>query len=238
MRTHLEVRRASATSIKRQEEAVVSPVNDEINELSARLEKLGARNTEAAQSTSTSPFSVEIQQAPLPVGFRMPTMVTYEGKTDPLDLLDAFNDQMDLLQVTMLARCKCFVVTLSGTAKKWICQVEPETSTSWGQLSSMFMRQFQGGCKYATPLSHLASIKQGPNETLKAYIKRFNEELTTIHNPQENGVMMAAISGVRPDTPFLDKLQKDECKTLAEFYKRADKIMCLETAERPLRRES
>ena len=52
----------------------------------------------------------------------------------------------------------------------------------------------------------------------------------TIHNPQENGVMTTTISGVRPDTPFWDKLQKDECKTLAEFYRRADKIMRLETA--------
>ena len=41
---------------------------------------------------------------------------------------------------------------------------------------------------------------------------------------------MAAIFGVRPETLFWDKLQKDECKTLQEFYKRADKIMRLETA--------
>ena len=70
----------------------------------------------------------------------------------------------------------------------------------------MFMHQFQGARKYATPLSRLASIKQRPNETLKAYIKRFNDELTTIHNPQENGVMMVAISGVRLNTHFWDKL--------------------------------
>ena len=140
MRTHLDARHVSATSRRRQEEAVVSLVNDEINELRARLEKLAARNTEAAQSTSTSPFSVEIQQAPLPVGFRMPTMAAYEGKIDPLDHLDAFNYQMDLLQVTLLTRCRCFAVTLSGTTKKWICQIEPETIISWGQLSAMFMR--------------------------------------------------------------------------------------------------
>ena len=83
---------------------------------------------------------MEIQQAPLAISFRMPTMVAYEGKTDPLDHLDAFNDQMDLLQVTLLTRCRCFAITLSGTAKKWICQIEPETITSWGQLSAMFMR--------------------------------------------------------------------------------------------------
>ena len=92
MRTHVDARRVSATSRRRQEEVIVSPVNDEINELGAQLEKLAARNMEAAQSTSTSPFSVEIQQAPLPVHFRMPTMVAYEGKTDPLDHLDAFNN--------------------------------------------------------------------------------------------------------------------------------------------------
>ena len=102
---------------------------------------------------------MEIQQDPLPVDFRMPTMAAYEGKANPLDHLDAFNDQMDPLQVTLLARCRCFVVTLSGTNKKWICQIEPEIIISWGQLSAMFMRQFQEARKYATLLSHLARIK-------------------------------------------------------------------------------
>ena len=47
---------------------------------------------------------------------------------------------------------------LLGTTKKWIRQIKLETVVSWGQLSSMFMRQFQGARKYVTPLSHLASI--------------------------------------------------------------------------------
>ena len=48
---------------------------------------------------------------------------------------------------------------------------------SWGQLFGIFMRQFQGARKYTTLLSRLASIKQGPNEMINAYIKRFNDEL-------------------------------------------------------------
>ena len=122
------------------------------------------------------------------------------------------------------------MVTLTVTAKKWFRQIEPETVTSWTQLSGLFMLQFQGARKYVTPLSRLASIKQGLHETLKEYVRRFNEELTTIHNSQENSVLMAMISGVRPETHFWDKLQKDEYKTLQEFYRRADKIMRLETA--------
>ena len=65
---------------------------------------------------------------------------------------------------------------------------------------------------------------------LKSYIKCFNDKLTMIHNPQENEVMIATISEVQPKTPFWDKLQKDECKSLAAFYRCTDKIMCLETA--------
>ena len=42
--------------------------------------------------------------------------------------------------------------------------------------------------------------------------------------------MMAAIFGLRPKTPFWDKLQKNECKSLQEFYRRTNKIMRLETA--------
>ena len=49
---------------------------------------------------------------------------------------------------------------------------------------------------------------------------------------------MAAISEVRPDTPFWDKLQKDECKMLVEFYRRVDKIMHLETAREPFKQKS
>ena len=74
-----------------------SPMHNEINELQKRLDKLAAKSSEATPSTTSSPFSLEIQQAPLPTGFRMPTMTTYEGKTNPQDHLDAFNDQMDLL---------------------------------------------------------------------------------------------------------------------------------------------
>ena len=187
MRTHLEARRTSVTSRRREDLSVVSPINDEINELRARLEKLVVRNTKAAQSTSTSPFSTEIQQAPLPADFRMPNMATYKGKTNPQDHLDAFNDQMDVLQVTTLACCRCFAVTMSGTTKKWICQIELETFVSWGQLSSMFICQFQGARKYATPLSRFASIKQGPSKMFKLYIKRFNDKLTTIHPSRRMG---------------------------------------------------
>ena len=65
------------TSRRRGDPPTFSPLNDEINELRDRIKKFAAKNIEAASSTTTTPFSAEIQQAPLPAGFRMPTMTTY-----------------------------------------------------------------------------------------------------------------------------------------------------------------
>ena len=95
MRVHLDARRTS-TSSKKNDVPTFSPMHDEINERRKRLDKLAAKSSKAAPSITSSSFSPEIQQAPLPTGFRMPTMTTYEGKIDPQDHLDAFNDQMDL----------------------------------------------------------------------------------------------------------------------------------------------
>ena len=72
----------------------------------------------------------------------MPTIMMYKGKTDPQDHLDAFNDEMDLVQVSSRAQCRCFTVTLTVTAKKWFRQIEPETVASWTQLLGLFVRQF------------------------------------------------------------------------------------------------
>ena len=59
--THLEARRNFATSRRKEDLPIVSSINDEINELRARLEKLTASNIEATPLTSTLPFSAEMQ---------------------------------------------------------------------------------------------------------------------------------------------------------------------------------
>ena len=100
LRIHLDASRTS-TSSKKNDMPTFSPMHDEINELRKLLDKLAAKSSENTPSTTSLPFSLEIQQAPLPTGFYMPTITTYEGKTDPQDHLDAFNDQMDLLQVSI-----------------------------------------------------------------------------------------------------------------------------------------
>ena len=59
LRVHLDARRTSALS-NQNDVPTFSPVHDEINELKKWLDKLAAKSSEAAPSTTSSPFSLEI----------------------------------------------------------------------------------------------------------------------------------------------------------------------------------
>ena len=58
------------------------------------------------------PYSEEIMSAPLPKTFKMPNLVIYDGKGDPNEHLDVFRSWMDFEQVSSLARCRAFPLTL------------------------------------------------------------------------------------------------------------------------------
>ena len=69
----------------------------------------------------------------------MPQILSYEGKIDPCDHLDAFNIQMDLLQVNDLAKFHYSAVTLTQVAKKWFRKLPANSIQSWAQLSNEFV---------------------------------------------------------------------------------------------------
>ena len=90
----------------------------------------------------------------------MPTITPYEGKTDPQEHVDNFNDQMDLLLVLEPAHCRAFAVTLTKIAKKWFRKLLPESIRSWLQFFMAFVRQFQGARFISAPSSQFTSVRQ------------------------------------------------------------------------------
>ena len=52
-----------------------------------------------------SPFNLEIRKVRLPERFKLQAIKAYEGKSDPQDHLDHFNDLMELYSVSKLAKC-------------------------------------------------------------------------------------------------------------------------------------
>ena len=107
-----------------------------------------------------------------------------------------------------LAKCQYFAVTLTQVAKKWFRKLPANSIWSWTQLSNEFVRQFQAARIYSKPGSNLTNIKQREGETLKSYLKRFNDEAARVHSVLEGGVLFAAMGGFCPKTKLWNDLQE------------------------------
>ena len=95
----------------------------------------------------------------MPKGFKLLNIKAYEGKAHPQDHLVHFNDLMELHMVLDNAKCRVFTITLSNGAKKWFRSITPDLVTSWQQLSTNFLRQFQETKQFVAPLAHLDNVK-------------------------------------------------------------------------------
>ena len=83
------------------------------------------------------PFNLEVREARLPEGFKLPAIKAYERKSNPQDYLDHFNNLMELYLVSELAKCRVFTATLIAVAKKWFRVIPVGTISSWQQLTPL-----------------------------------------------------------------------------------------------------
>ena len=118
---------------------------------------------------------------------------------------------MELHLVSKLAKCRVFVVTLTGGAKKWFKSIPAGSVTNWQQLSTLFLQHFQATRKTTIPLAYIDNVKQKKGETLKSYIDHLNEMSNFVTWSPDAGILAHLTNGVLPETPFWDELQQKEC---------------------------
>lgn len=72
--------------------------------------------------------------------------------------------------------CRAFPLTLKRSVKVWFGSLASGSIDSFAELARLFLTQFMAGRRRRHPKTFLLTIKQGENESLKAYLTRFNEE--------------------------------------------------------------
>ena len=80
-------------------------------------------------------------------------------------------------------------------------------------------------------MAHLGNVKQKKGETLKLYINRFNDMSNFVTWSPHAGILTHLMNGVPPETPFWDKLQQKECRSVDEFYRKSHKYLKLEDSK-------
>ena len=137
--------------------------------------------------------------------------------------------------------CRAFPTTLKGAARIWFSRLTPNSISTFKELSAQFTAHFIGGHQYKKSTACLMSMKQREDETLRAYISRFNKEALSIDKADDK-IFVAAFTNALKKGKFLFSLYKNNSKTMSEVLYRATKYRNAEDAllareERPKKRE-
>ncbi|GFZ19296.1 hypothetical protein Acr_28g0000010, partial [Actinidia rufa] len=207
--------------------------SQKIRDLDARLDAIntgvGAPVTVDTLIKQTEPpFTERILRARISSKFKLPAQLgMYEGKTDPMDHLDSYKSLMSLQGCSDEVMCKAFSATLKGPARSWFRKLSPGTIDSFGDLSRLFVANFMSCRNRQKNASHLFTIHQKENESLKEFVKRFNQAILEVEDPSDKVIIMAMMERLRPG-PLFDSLSKNVPETLSALQSKADKYIAAE----------
>lgn len=84
-----------------------------------------------------------------------------------------------------------FIRTLKGDAMNWYRDLPAGSIQSFEELRERFLETFSHLIKRRVNIGMLLNIKQGPNESIRKYITRFNETLMRVARPSDGEAIMA-----------------------------------------------
>ncbi|XP_074559865.1 uncharacterized protein LOC141815896 [Curcuma longa] len=181
-------------------------------------------------SSHKSLFAQWILEEELPRHFRAPQLMDYTGATDPEDHLGRFENAATLHQYTDAIKCRVFLTTLAGAAVRWFNHLPPASICSFNDFRGSFLRHFATSRAYRKTVMDLFAIKQRPKESLKDYLRRFNQGAQEVPAaPSE--VLVSAFSQGLIEGDFFRSLIKKPPENFDMLMTRADKYIHVEEAQ-------
>ena len=85
-----------------------------------------------------------------------------------------------------------FPMALKDGARTWLLNLPPGTITSWDEMRTRFIANFQGTRDRPPAVSDLRRIKQQQGETLQKYIQCFNNARLKIPKVTKEAIISAS----------------------------------------------
>ncbi|XP_073138653.1 uncharacterized protein [Henckelia pumila] len=179
------------------------------------------------------PFSQEVIEEPLPSHYKSEKIWEYDGSTDPEEHLSRFENVAMLHCYGDKIKCKVFLTTLVDSSQRWFEKLEPQSIRSFTEFKQVFLQHFSSSKRYMKTAYSLFEARHTGDESLKTYIKRFNNYKTALEVPtcaQETKIT-AFTQGLR-DGEFFKSLVKIAPRTFEDLLARAEKYINMEEAQR------
>jgi hypothetical protein len=122
------------------------------------------------------PYNQRFDAVPYPQGARIPEFSKFSGKNarSTHEHIGQFLAHLGELADGEAFRVRLFSLYLTGTAFAWYTALPPNFINSWNELESKFHEHFFAG-EYELGLADLASVRQGREESVNDYIRRFQD---------------------------------------------------------------
>ncbi|XP_042386672.1 uncharacterized protein LOC121978385 [Zingiber officinale] len=181
------------------------------------------------------PFSSKILEEKLPKGYRSPAIGEYDGSKDPEDHLRKFRNVVLLHQYSDDIKCRVFLNTLSGSAQKWFDGLSHGSIMCFSDFKIAFLRHFASSKKYQKTNHCLFTLKQGSAESLRSYIKRFNQVTQDVPLATSE-ILMSAFSHEITEGEFFQELIRNPVKNFDEMLEKAASYINVEEAQEARRK--
>ncbi|XP_070682894.1 uncharacterized protein [Malus domestica] len=126
---------------------------------------------------------------------------------------------------------KLFSSSLSRSSLTWFRQLKSRSIESFTDLCEAFISQYVCNRRSRKDVTILFSTKQNVGESLKSYMTRFTEEMSTLEECDSHTAALAFREGVLPGTKMRRSLIETPPLDMREVMARADGIIRLEEKE-------
>ncbi|XP_011069645.1 uncharacterized protein LOC105155468 [Sesamum indicum] len=131
---------------------------------------------------------------------------------------------MNLYGQTDPIKAKLFVTTLKGKAQEWFTSLGSGTIDSYEQLIHKFSFHFASKRKAKRSATHLFTIRQREDETLKTFMGRYNNEVLEVQDLRIDMMVSILIHGMQKG-PFASALARDPPMGTEQLMEMAQKYI-------------
>ena len=155
-----------------------------------------------------SPFSDDLEWAPMTTRFMRLLFNSYDKKTDPIEHVSHYIHMMSLHTHNDALMCKVFPSSLGPTTLRWFNGLRKGSIHSFAELIQEFGVQFVTCNWVPQPVDTLLSMKIRVRETLRSYASRYWKLYNEIDEGNEKIMTSTFRMGLPEDSGLWESLTK------------------------------
>ncbi|XP_075645517.1 uncharacterized protein LOC142616579 [Castanea sativa] len=182
----------------------------------------------ALHQAARSPFSRDIESAPMPSRFARPPFNSYTGRTDLVEHVSHYIQMMSLHSHNNALMCKVFPSSLGPTALRWFNGMKKGSIHSFSELILEFGVRFMTCSWVPQPVDALLSMKMGVGETLRNYASRYWELYNEIGGGNEKIAASTFQIGLPEESGLRESLTLKPPEHMRQLMRRIEEYKRLE----------